>query len=201
MGPLLIVLPCKRFYIELQRLIYWNTCLKLIKFTENYYWYFSEILSYYIVACLLHAKTVEPQKRPFLNNTHTQQWNNGVVQHPSRQRLGKHRSNDVTTQQRLAITWLVFSVWSALRKSRTVFSALSVSQLYKTSTLAGSPRIFSWVPRFHGDWTRNGKKTSLWFEMLVSVLRSVARRRIVKTESPSACARVNSKLCKSVIML
>jgi hypothetical protein len=29
------------------------------------------------------------------------------------------------------------------------------------------------------------------FEVLVSVLRSVARRRLVKTENPSACAPVN----------
>jgi hypothetical protein len=33
------------------------------------------------------------------------------------------------------------------------------------------------------------------------VLRSVARRRLVKTENPSACATVNWKLCKSVIEL
>jgi hypothetical protein len=38
-------------------------------------------------------------------------------------------------------------------------------------------------------------------EVLVSVLRSVARRRLVKTENPSACATVNCKLCKSAIAL
>jgi hypothetical protein len=65
-----------------------------------------------------------------------------------------------------------------------------------------SPREFSsWVPRFQGDWTRNGKKTSYWFEVLVCVLRSVARRRLVETANPSACARVNCKLCKSAISL
>jgi hypothetical protein len=37
--------------------------------------------------------------------------------------------------------------------------------------------------------------------VLVSVLGSVARRRLVKTESPSACATVNGKLCKSAIEL
>jgi hypothetical protein len=36
---------------------------------------------------------------------------------------------------------------------------------------------------------------------LVSVLRSVARRRLVKTENPSAGATVNCKLCKSAIAL
>jgi hypothetical protein len=36
---------------------------------------------------------------------------------------------------------------------------------------------------------------------MVSVLRSVARRRLVKTESPSACATVNWKVCKSAIAL
>jgi hypothetical protein len=41
------------------------------------------------VAYLLHARTVEPKKK-FISNTPTQQWNNGVMQHASRQRLGKH---------------------------------------------------------------------------------------------------------------
>jgi hypothetical protein len=36
---------------------------------------------------------------------------------------------------------------------------------------------------------------------IVDVLRSVARRRLVKTENSSACATVNCKLCKSVIGL
>jgi hypothetical protein len=38
-------------------------------------------------------------------------------------------------------------------------------------------------------------------KLLVSVLRSVARRRLVKTENPSACVMVNCKLCKSVMAL
>jgi hypothetical protein len=37
--------------------------------------------------------------------------------------------------------------------------------------------------------------------VLVSVLRSVARRRLVKTEKPSACATVECKACKSVVAL
>jgi hypothetical protein len=35
----------------------------------------------------------------------------------------------------------------------------------------------------------------------VSVLRSVARRRLVETENPSACATVNWNVCKSAIAL
>jgi hypothetical protein len=44
---------------------------------------------------------------------------------------------------------------------------------------------------------------SVWLNetVLVSVLRSVAGRRLVKTENPSACATVNWKLCKSAIAL
>jgi hypothetical protein len=45
------------------------------------------------------------------------------------------------------------------------------------------------------------KKTSLSFEVIVSVLRSVARRRLVETESPSACATLNCKLCETAIAL
>jgi hypothetical protein len=60
-------------------------------------------------------------------------------------------------------------------------------------------RDFSWVPRFQDDWTRNSKKTSWWFEVRVSELRSFARRRLVESENPSACATVSYKLCKSAI--
>jgi hypothetical protein len=44
----------------------------------------------HIVAYLLHARTVEPQKQPLLSNTCMQQQNNGVMQPVSRQQLGKH---------------------------------------------------------------------------------------------------------------
>jgi hypothetical protein len=37
--------------------------------------------------------------------------------------------------------------------------------------------------------------------VLVSVLRSVARRRLMETENPSACATVKRKVCKSAIEL
>jgi hypothetical protein len=37
--------------------------------------------------------------------------------------------------------------------------------------------------------------------VLVFVLTSVGRRRLVKTDNSSACATMNWKLCKSVIVL
>jgi hypothetical protein len=37
--------------------------------------------------------------------------------------------------------------------------------------------------------------------VVVSVLRSVARRRLVETENPGACTTVNWKVCKSAISL
>jgi hypothetical protein len=37
--------------------------------------------------------------------------------------------------------------------------------------------------------------------VLVSVLRSVARRRLVQTENPSVCATVTWNVCKSAIAL
>jgi hypothetical protein len=44
--------------------------------------------------------------------------------------------------------------------------------------------------RFHSD-----------FEVLVSALRSLARRRLVETENPSAYVTVNWKVCNSAIAL
>jgi hypothetical protein len=49
----------------------------------------------HIVKYLLRARTTEPQKQPFLSNTRMQEWNNGVMQPASRQRLGKHTSAQV----------------------------------------------------------------------------------------------------------
>jgi hypothetical protein len=37
--------------------------------------------------------------------------------------------------------------------------------------------------------------------MIVSVLRSVARRQLVEIENPGACATVNWKVCKSAIVM
>jgi hypothetical protein len=37
--------------------------------------------------------------------------------------------------------------------------------------------------------------------VLIYELRSITRRRLVETENPSACAKMNCKLCKSAIAL
>jgi hypothetical protein len=60
------------------------------------------------------------------------------------------RCNDVISQQCSAITWLVFSVWSALRNSRTVFSTLSVPRLY-TSPLAAKKIPKEFLLEFWGS--------------------------------------------------
>jgi hypothetical protein len=39
------------------------------------------------------------------------------------------------------------------------------------------------------------------FEMMVSVLKSIARRRLVEKEYHSACATENCKLCKTATAL
>jgi hypothetical protein len=44
------------------------------------------------VANLLHARMAHPQKQLFLGNTCMHQWNNGVTEPASMQRLGKHTS-------------------------------------------------------------------------------------------------------------
>jgi hypothetical protein len=45
-----------------------------------------------IVAHLLRARTVEPQKQPLLRNTRMQQYENEVIKSVSRQRFSKHYS-------------------------------------------------------------------------------------------------------------
>jgi hypothetical protein len=50
-----------------------------------------------------------------------------------------------------------------------------------------------------GRLNKKWQEDFIVIEALVSVLRSVARRRLVKTDNLSACAAVNSKLCKSDI--
>jgi hypothetical protein len=44
------------------------------------------------------------------------------------------------------------------------------------------------------------KKTSQRFEVIVSVFRSVAGKRLVEAENPSACATVYWKVCKSIAL-
>jgi hypothetical protein len=45
----------------------------------------------------------------------------------------------------------MFSVWSALRKNRTVFSALSVPRLYNTSALVAKERPGEFLVKFRGS--------------------------------------------------
>jgi hypothetical protein len=65
--------------------------------------------------------------------------------------------------------------------------------------------LIVWIEDFKCEW-----KTffvcniwSVWFNetVIIPVLRSVARRRLVETENPSACATVNWKVCISAIAL
>jgi hypothetical protein len=50
------------------------------------------------------------------------------------------------------------------------------------------------------DWKILGVILAV-IEVQVSVFRSVARRRLVGTENPSACATVNWNVCKSATAL
>jgi hypothetical protein len=86
---------------------------------------------------------------------------------------------------------------------REVNSEATSSWKYKDESEAWVLKI-SWVQirrGVHSDWRRNNEKISQWFEALVYVLTSIARRRLVETENPSACAAVNCKFCKSAIAL
>jgi hypothetical protein len=122
------------------------------------------------------------------------------MQRVSGKRLGKHTSPQTQCRHNATvISYHVICVFCVVC-SRTVFSAFSVSRLYNTSPLAAE-ESFRWVPRFEGDWTRIGKKTSWRVEVLVSMLMSVARTRLVETENPGPCETVNCKLCKSAIAL
>jgi hypothetical protein len=67
-----------------------------------------------MMACLLHVRTVERQRLPFLSNTRTQQWNNGVMN----SLLG---NGSVNTLPRRSYD------------NRIAFSALSVQRLYNAS--------------------------------------------------------------------
>jgi hypothetical protein len=149
--------------------------------------------------CIVTCKSIARQ-RPQHTQSNTQQWDNGVMLPVSRQRLGKHTS--AQAQWRHTPTVLIYHVTRifCVVCSRTVFSALSVPRLYNASPLAAK-KSFNWVPRFQGDWRRSNKKTLYWFEALVSVVRSVARRRQMETENPSACATVGWRVCKSAIAL
>jgi hypothetical protein len=63
---------------------------------------------------------------------------------------------------------------------------------------------FLWCPCWRiirGSRVIEDEKTSQWCEVLVSVLRSVVRRRLVKTGNPGGCATVDWKVCKSATAL
>jgi hypothetical protein len=102
------------------------------------------------------------------------------------------------TQPWVVVTWHVLPVMCVsvpwLCKWHNSFSSGAVTSQSQAGDV--SPEEFL-VPRFQSDWRRNSKKTSWWFEVLISVLRSVARRRLVETEHPSACATVDWKLWQS----
>jgi hypothetical protein len=110
------------------------------------------------------------------------------------------KCNDVTSQLLIPITWLVFSVWFAVElgflccpfRGYIVRVRLQLWRVQESS---------SWVPRFQGVWTRNVKKASWRLQVLVSVLTSIARRRLVDTENASACMTVICKMCLSAIAL
>jgi hypothetical protein len=79
-----------------------------------------------------------------------------------------------------------------------------------TEKISQSVRSFEvWIEDFlcatvQRYWKCNWKilgVTVVVTEVLVSVWRSVARRRLVENENPSACATVNCNVCKSSIAL
>jgi hypothetical protein len=114
-----------------------------------------------IVAYLPRAGRAEPQKQPFISNTSMQKWKNGVMQPSSRQRLGKRNSaqaHDVTFQQCLTVTWLIFLY--GLRHATELCFLPCPCCGYVTRVHLQLRWVFSWVPRFHIDWTRNCKKPS-----------------------------------------
>jgi hypothetical protein len=143
----------------------------------------------YIVAYLLHARTDEP--RGLCNPILGIGWVTTIPR------------NDVTSQQSLTITSLVFLCGLGYPTVELFFllfpwRSYVIRDPFQLRTVQES---FCWVTKFQGEWTRNGKKTSWWFEMLLSASKSFSRRRLVKSENPSARATVNCKYCKSSIAL
>jgi hypothetical protein len=79
-----------------------------------------------------------------------------------------------------------------------VFSVLSVPWLYNTSPHA----VQESFSEFQGSRViEQDMSRRLHVEVLVSVLRSVARRQLLETENPSACAAVDWKVYRIVITL
>jgi hypothetical protein len=82
-----------------------------------------------------------------------------------------------------------------------VFSALSMSRLYNNTCPLLVQESFFFSSEVPGWLNKKWQDDFIVIWSASSVLRSVARRRLVKTEDPSACARVNWKVCKSAIAL
>jgi hypothetical protein len=84
-----------------------------------------------------------------------------------------------------------------------VFSVWSVQSGYKEELSRELNRAFG-----VGNWQNIGKKgirrrkeDSMCETGTNTVLKSVARIRLVKTENPSVCATVNGKVCRSTLAL
>jgi hypothetical protein len=137
-----------------------------------------------------------------------QHWNNGVMQPTSRQRLGKHISAYRTVlwkrwrhqQYRLCFPWGLCRVH--IREVNAKASSVQGSYesvLSRRSEESKRDFVSFEDPRWlKKKWQEDFIVIS---EVVVSVLRPVVRRWVVKTENLSACATVNWKVCKSAIAL
>jgi hypothetical protein len=56
-------------------------------------------------------------------------------------------------------------------------------------------------PPLISEVSATNKKTSCWFQALVYMLRSIARKGLVKQENSSAFATVNCNECKSEVAM
>jgi hypothetical protein len=128
-------------------------------------------------------------------------------------RKSKHASpaSVVAMQHRSCGSWsprnnssrVTFSVRSALTNSTTEFSVLSAPRLYNAT-----PGIFAASMSTSSQWVIGVSWEDCFYEekiyveylksvrLTVCASRSVAGRRVVEEENPSACATVNFNWCK-----